>query len=261
MNKLSFNIPNKIKQPSQCCQYCGKSYIKRNNLDKHIIICELLHNVKNNNIPEDELQIPSDKKMFQMMLKLGERFSKLEEKVEEMNKYIIKKKKKINVLEWLNENIKPRLTFDIVINNIEINEKHILSLFENSFYDILNDIFEESIYKFNKQENPIFSFIQKNNVFYIYDFDKIWKELSKENLIKFLNKIHMKIIKEFYDWKKKMMNEIKINDNFATKCNKTSVKLMSIEFKQEQVLTKIKNLIFTNLKTDMKSLIEYEFEF
>ena len=33
---------NKIKQPSQCCIHCGKSYKKRTNLDKHIVICELL---------------------------------------------------------------------------------------------------------------------------------------------------------------------------------------------------------------------------
>ena len=46
MNKLASNIPNKIKQPSLCCVYCGKSYIKRINLDKHLVICELLQKTK-----------------------------------------------------------------------------------------------------------------------------------------------------------------------------------------------------------------------
>ena len=41
MNKLANEIPNRIKQPSQCCINCGKSYIKRVNLDKHLVICEI----------------------------------------------------------------------------------------------------------------------------------------------------------------------------------------------------------------------------
>ena len=42
MNKLANDIPNRIKQPAQCCVHCGKSYIKRENLNKHLVICELL---------------------------------------------------------------------------------------------------------------------------------------------------------------------------------------------------------------------------
>jgi hypothetical protein len=41
MNKL-MNVPNKIKQPPQCCNYCGKIYKTRANLDKHINLCELI---------------------------------------------------------------------------------------------------------------------------------------------------------------------------------------------------------------------------
>ena len=28
MKKISPDIPNKIKQPAQCCKFCGKSYFK-----------------------------------------------------------------------------------------------------------------------------------------------------------------------------------------------------------------------------------------
>ena len=33
-------INNRIKQPSQCCVICGKTYKKRTTLDKHIVTCE-----------------------------------------------------------------------------------------------------------------------------------------------------------------------------------------------------------------------------
>jgi len=268
MNKLAINVPNKIKQPAQCCIYCGKSYKKKINLDKHLVICELLQNAKKpapqQIDEEEEQQLPSQRRIFQMLIELGQKYSRLEEKVEEINKWVVKKKKKINVLDWLNANIIPSITFDTIIEKIIVEEKDVINLFDNTFYDILNEVFSRTIYKFNQDENPIFAFIQKINVFFIYtrvyEEKFSWIELSTENLIKFLNKVHMKFIKAFYDWKKTKTNEIKADDIFATRCNKTSVKIMSIEFKQESILSKVKSQMFAKMKTDVKALVEYEFE-
>lgn len=261
----SYNVPNKIKQPAQCCVHCGKNYIKRVNLDKHTIICELLHNSKKSKLViEEDDQLPSQRKMFQMLIELGIKFNKLEENVEEINKWVVKKKKKINVLEWLNANMTPNIVFDSIIDKIIINEEDLKILMNNQFNDTLNEVFTRTIYNFNESENPIFAFVQKANVFYIYDIidnKNIWVELSRERLIKFLNKVHMKIMKAFYDWKKTKEADIKSNDSFAIMCDKTTVKLMSVEFKQESILSKVRSAMFAKMKTDMKALIEYEFEF
>ena len=262
MNNISY-IPNKIKQPSQCCLHCGKSYIKRINLDKHILICELIHKPNRKDttlfIEEENEPIPSQRKMFDMIVELSQKYSRLEEKVDEINKWVIKKKKKINVLDWLNSNVIPTAIFDNIIETIKVDEQDIQSLFENSFYDVLNEIFSKSIYNFNENENPIFAFVQKINVFYIYTSDKIWVELPREILTKFLNKVHMKIFQAFNDYKK--IKSSNLDDNFAILCNKTLVKLMTPEFNQESVLSKIKGQMYLKMKTDMKALVEYEFEF
>ena len=261
----SYNVPNKIKQPAQCCVHCGKNYIKRVNLDKHTVICELLHNSKKSKLViEEDDPLPSQRKMFQMLIELGMKYNKLEENMEEINKWVVKKKKKINVLEWLNANMTPNIVFDSIIDKIIINEEDLKILMDNHFNDTLNEVFTRTIYNFNESENPIFAFVQKANVFYIYDIidnKNIWIELSRERLIKFLNKVHMKIMKAFYDWKKTKENEIKSNDSFAIMCDKTTVKLMSVEFKQESILSKVRSAMFNKMKTDMKALIEYEFEF
>ena len=39
------------------------------------------------------------------------------------------------------------------------------------------------------------------------------------------------------------------------------VKIMSVEFKQESILSKVRSMMFAKMKTDMKSLVEFEFEF
>jgi uncharacterized protein YeeX (DUF496 family) len=266
MNKLTNNIPNKIKQPAQCCIHCGKSYIKRINLNKHVIICELLHKRNSSSlvIEDDEEPIPSQRKMFQMLIELGQKYNKLDEKVEELNKWVVKKKKKINILEWLNDNITPNILFDSLIDKIIVNEDDIKYLFENTFNDVLNEIFLRTIYNFNETENPIFAFVQKANVFYIYESvedKKMWVELSRENLIKFLNKVHIKILKAFCQFKQERLDEIRGSDNYSIKCDKTMVKIMSVEFKQESILSKVKSMMFAKMKTDMKALVEFEFEF
>ena len=284
MNKFSY-IPNKIKQPVACCILCGKGYKTRRTLEKHIILCELSHKSKKNArvIIEEEEELPSQRIMYEMIIELSQKYNRLDEKVNELNKWVIKKKKKINALEWLNANIIPELVFGSLSEKIIVLDEDIEFMLNNTFNDTLNVIFSRNIYIINEEvNNPIFAFSQKQNIFYIYDEiddndkkddnDKIneykenktrgeWMELSKEKLIRFLNIIQMKIAKRFYEWKKKNKDQLSSNDTMSILCDKTSVKLMGQEFKQESTLSKVRSLMYGKMKTDMKALVEYEFEF
>lgn len=262
MNKLAPNIPNMIKQPAQCCIYCGKSYKTKVKLNNHVILCELLAKSKKTLIIDDEDEIPSQRKIYQMLLELGGKFNKLEEKIDELNKWVIKKKKKINVIEWLNSNIIPEIKFDNLIEKIIITEDDIKYLFDNSFVDVLNNIFSRNIYNLSENEYPIFAFVQKTNIFYIYENEDVgWIELIKETLIKFLNKVHMKLLRVFRQYKKDNGDKICNDESFSLLCDRTSVKMMNIDFRQENILVKIRSNMFSRMKIDMKALVEYEFEF
>lgn len=266
MNKLTSNIPNMIKQPGQCCVHCGKSYKKKTNLEKHVILCELLSKTKKGLIIEEDDDIPGQRKIYNILLEFGVRFNQLEEKVDELNKWVVKKKKKINVVEWLNTNITPEIKFDSLIEKIVINQDDIKYLFENSFADTLNQIFSRNIYNLSESEYPIFAFVQKLNIFYIYededeDADTGWKKLSREKLIKFLNRVHMKLHKLYCEYKKANSEKIQEDESFSILCDKTSLKMMSIDFRQETILGKITTNMYGRMKTDMKALVEYEFEF
>ena len=244
------------------------------------MICELLQKTKTktstnpiiDSLYNDEMEpIPAQRKMFQMLIELGERYSRLEEKVDELNKWVVKKKKKVNILVWLNANVKPNIVFETMIDKIVVTEDDIKKLLEHSFYDIVNDIFSRTIYYVDEYENPIFAFVQKQNVFYIYDTNTNdtntntntnygWTELTKERLIKFLNKVHIKIIKAFSDWKMTKKIEMKTNEKLAELCNKTLVKIMSIDFKQDSIYIKVRNAMYAKMKTNIKELIEFDFE-
>ena len=269
-----------------CCTWCGKGYKSRGNLDKHVILCELIQKSnkkrvtnKNSDLTDyDEVceDLPSPKKMYQMLLELGYKYSKLEEKMEEVNKFIVKKKQKINVVEWLNSNITPSLVFENLIDQIKIIDSDIEFLFENNFLDMINGVLSRFVYNGESSNNliPLFAFSQKTNVFYAFVKlnnnnnnnnlceDKccgVWSELSKDQLMKFLMRIQMKVSKAFCEWKTRCG---RVNDDsFDIMCDKTLIKIMGNEFNQDSTFNKMRGVMYNKMKTDMKAMVEYEFEF
>lgn len=262
MNKILDNNQNKAGQLGKCCNYCGKNYLKKTNLDKHIIICELLNSSKSKTTVEEDDEIPSQRKMYQILLELGSKYNKLEEKVDELNKWVVKKKKKINVVEWLNNHMTPEIKFDSLIEKIIVDKDDVQYLFQNTFADTLNQIFSRNIYNISESEFPIFAFVQKSNVFYIYESEEAgWMELNREKLVKFLNRVHTKLYRLYLEWKKENKQQIEEDEKLSLLCDKTTCKMMDVDFRQESVLGKIRSNMYGRMKTDMKALVEYDFEF
>ena len=267
-------LSNNSKQFSQCCcTWCGKGYKTKVNLEKHAVLCELIYksSKKRSNKNNDDLNeyselcddLPSPKKMYQMLLELGYKYSKLEEKMNEVNKFVIKKKKKINVLEWLNSNVTPSLVFENLIDKIKIIDSDIEFLLENNFLETIDLVLSRVLY-FRESESdfvPLFAFVQKTNIFYAFVEGGMWIELPKDKLCLFLMRVQMKISKAFYEWKKLRATKIRDDESFAILCDKTLIKIMGNEFKQDSTFGKMRAVMYNKMKTDMKAMVEYEFEF
>ena len=266
------------KQFSQCsCTWCGKGYKTKINLEKHAVLCELIYksntskkraNKNNSELNDYDIigdDLPSPKKMYQMLLELGYKYSKLEEKMDEVNKFVVKKKKKINVLEWLNSNVTPSLVFEKLIDKIKIIDSDIDFLLENNFLDTINVVLSRFLYSQEGEGEsnfiPLFAFVQKNNIFYAFVEDGGWMELPKDKLCLFLMRVQMKISKAFHEWKKQRAIRIRDDESFAILCDKTLIKIMGNEFKQDSTFGKMRAVMYNKMKTDMKAMVEYEFEF
>ena len=255
----------------QCCTWCGKGYKTKINLEKHAVLCELIYkSSKKRGTPDsneyDDIcdDLPSPKKMYQMLLELGYKYSKLEEKMDEVNKFVIKKKKKINVLEWLNSNIVPSLVFENLIDKIKIIDSDIDFLLENNFLETINVVLSRFLYLESDLESdfiPLFAFVQKTNIFYAFVEGGGWMELPKDKLCLFLMRVQMKISKAFHEWKKQRTTRIRDEESFAILCDKTVIKIMGNEFKQDSTFGKMRSYMYNKMKTDMKAMVEYEFEF
>jgi hypothetical protein len=201
------------------------------------------------------------------LLELGYKYSKLEEKMDEVNKFVVKKKKKINVLEWLNSNVVPSLVFENLIDKIKIIDSDIDFLLENNFLDTINVVLSRVLYLQEREGEgesdfiPLFAFVQKVNIFYAFVEGGGWIELPKDKLCLFLMRVQMKISKAFHEWKKQRATRIRDDESFAILCDKTLIKIMGNEFKQDSTFGKMRAVMYNKMKTDMKAMVEYEFEF
>lgn len=253
MSKLN-NYPN-------CCVNCGKGYKTRCGLDKHLILCELVHKIKSGKkvTEEVELEIPSPKIMYQMIIQLAEKYQRLEEKTTEMNKWVVKKKKKMDVVVWLNDSVKPEYEFEGIADRVIIDDADVEFMLENSLHETIYRVLFRHLGYDEEQVVPVFAFTQKQGVLYMYEKEQ-WTELSSDRLIRLLNICQRKISKAMLDWKKKHKDEIYASDAFATRYDKAVLRLMNIEFRESGQLNKAKNAIYNRFKTDAKTVIEYEFE-
>jgi hypothetical protein len=261
----------------KCCIYCSKQYIREKSLVKHQIICEILFN-KKKYIPKSEEDEPiyTLKQLNIIVNELVLKNAKLEEDIKELKKYVIKEKKKFNVIEWLATNVITMYPFEEFIDKLIIKEKHIEYMRFNKLLDtiylIIDDHVEEECMKLKepchekKEEDikykkiPIICISEKRNAIYIYmELSKNWLEFTHHELIILLNKIHKKILIKLCEWKRINIEKIRTDDKYSEIYNKLMLKLMDIDFKKECVLTNVRTTLYNKLKIDVKNILEYEF--
>ena len=246
----------KKKKKAFQCKLCKKEYQTEPNLKKHMVLCEILHQSANNNT-----SIINPTHLYQIIQELVIKQKRMEEKIEELQKWVEIKKKKINIIDWLNNNRHPNITFKHLIDLITVQENDIDFLYkpDNSVIELILLLFERDIY--DQSILPIFALNQKNNnLIYYYDISNVqneltttelmntWRELNKEKLTSLLNQIHSKILNRLMVWKKKHHEFILSNDKNQILYCKMMNKFMSIDFKQPLVINRIYSSIYNKIK-------------
>jgi len=80
-------------------------------------------------------------------------------------------------------------------------------------------------------------------------------------ILVFFKKIQSKLIGELTKWKLANKAQIEGSDKLSDQFNKAVIKLMSANLTTQDVnASRLRNSLYTFLKTDLKNLIEYEFE-
>jgi hypothetical protein len=240
------------------CIHCGKKYKK---IEKHIILCEIIHKSNHQLNTFDDNDIPSQKKMFKMLLVMAAKYGELEKKLDNVHNYVQKKIKKINIVEYLNNHLVPSISINKIHELIHLQFSDVEFLFEHNIFETINEIFSRCIQ--NISSFPIISFIQKPKTLYAYTSsadETTWNILSHKQITVILEFIQFKLSKEMLEWKRKNKTLIDEDDRKCWVYDKSLSKLMAPDFKSESVIKKYQDLFYTKFKTDIKCYIDYEFD-
>lgn len=245
------------------CALCKKGYTRKSSLDKHMVLCEFKSKSKL------ELQVAveeaPDKPTYDQLVKIVQELSikyvRMEEKMGEMQQYIDRKKKKVDVIGWLNAHVRPTTGYIEWTNSIvSVEPSHFLYLLrpETTIFDTIHEVFA---YNLEKRDFicPLTCFAQKNGVFYICEPEQengfVWVELELKDFVLLLKQVQRKLIGELSEWRKENRQLFTENDRIADQFNKAVIKLMNIGFTQDANMSRIKNSLYHYLRKDLDCLV------
>lgn len=254
-----------------CCNVCYKEYSRKNSLEKHKVLCDFKHksHLEKRTEYEEAGDIPNHVDLVKVVQQLSIKLTRLEEELSEAKKWMNRKKKKINVIGWLNENVCPTIGFLEWVNiQLKVCPDHFDLLMEYSLFYTIQKVFEYNLTANNDASfvSPIKCFSEKNNVFYICEKSGEegkyqWKQMQPSDFMQLLKTFHNRMLREISKWKVENHDKIDDNEKICELFNKAIIKLMNMSFVQDATTNRIRNGLFNYLKMDLKNVIEYDFEF
>ena len=252
-----------------CCALCGNKYIREKTRDKHFILCEIkIGKPKRKSRAQQEEEgiyqrLPTQREMARLIVELTYKNNQLEQRVNELGKWVETKKKKIDLVLWLNNSngLIPSFTFTVWQTNVQIDDAGMQFFLKNDFYTSFVEIFLTLNSRY--ETLPLMAFDQKPNTIYSYQGGgepaaaAAWEVLSNENLIYCLKLVHWRCIKAFRNWKNTSISNSAKDPKFHA-YNLAIIKWIEKDFTNLATLNRIKRDIYDKIQVNLKSITEYE---
>ena len=226
------------------CLLCNKYYKSPKCLRKHYVKCSLKHNI---NI------LDCNNDLFELMSNMMISNERLCERVKKLETLAYKEKKRINVLEWLNENRTLTMTYERFIQNIEMSEEILDYVFNNGLLDALSNIINDKLD--NCEGKPLMCFEEKSYVLYEKTVDG-WTKLEDDEFKKGVCYLQREILKYF-------RQENPVEDLFTDKehnlYNKHLMSICVANFSSK--VKNIRNDVYIHNKKSINKIVSYDFDF
>jgi len=189
------------------------------------------------------------------------KMAKMEEEIAMLKKWANKEKRRVNLIEWLNEHETPPTApfVEWYKKTFAITRQHLELVFK---YDIIQAIpyIVENLIGTETKNIPIKCFEQKANVFYVFGVERMWMQLSLQDFAKFVDHIHNKLIIENIKWQKENKSMLE-DDSQYKEYLENNLKVLATKYDPDYMYSQIKHKIFNYLKYNLSSVHEYEFIF
>jgi len=240
------------------CKFCKREYKIKTYYNRHIIACELLckSSKELRNDQECMADTPDIRSLYDIVLEMNIQLQSLRKKVTVLEKEKQAKYRKINILDWLQTQSVPQITWKMWTGAIMFTRENLLETFKT---DIISSLFTRIEHKCDEDKYdqlPVRAFEQKPNIFYVYE-EEGWIEINDKVFEKYIGELHKKCMKEFINWQNDVEKTLSIDvftSQFTENIHKLNCKSTA------QISKKILNKLHNKLKINIKHMIQFEFE-
>ena len=233
------------------CPYCSKVFGRISSLQSHSAFCAIQHQGKyaaKNSM--DELDIPPIRDMYIVLQKLLLDNEKLRGKIEQLEKYANREKKKICLIDWLNEHKQPRMDFSDWVKNIVVTRNDFDKILDSNIINLIMDIVDNNI----SETMPVCSFDQKLKTIFIYTKEE-WRIVEKTEFYRFIDSIIRKLTSQLNEW----IQRNEIHSNKEEQFYMYTKKIYAID--TEKVSDRVHLRLYNRIKYNLRNIVEYEFNF
>lgn len=244
------------------CANCSKVYKRISAYQKHYSLCRIIRRRDDDGDNDDDQQLNklsslSKEEMGCILKDILVKYQLMEKKVNELSACISIKKKKVNVIEWLNTNKKnTTVDFDTWVSNLKINKSHLEYVFEHSivklFSYIILQLTELTDGDYNVSVVPISAFTHKDGSLYVYNTPSCWGYMSDDQLRRLISVIRLQINTEFKSWQDENKDAILKDETYRDLYLNNINKVMYTNYKNDEDLSlKVQREIYGVLKTSI----------
>ena len=173
------------------CPHCRTTFPTKTILKHHTGICNFIHtSAYEHSIDRyyNPLEVPSPESMVHYLIHLTTKYQELEQRFTKLQASIITTRRK-TIQEYLEQLSPPEKTFAEWSNSLEITQSALETVFQN---DLKSGI--QQVLDIPRENIPIRAFSQKPNIFYLYDTEAEWRQMSADEFTSFINKIERKFL-------------------------------------------------------------------
>ena len=244
------------------CSSCRRGYKSKIYYNRHVSICELMcKSIKERQLENEERDdTPTIRVLYDVILELSNKINNMEKKIKDLSKWADMKKKKINMVDWLNqhqltEEGKEQKNWEEFLLEIKVERRHLENLFQTDYTSGILKVLQDFLTM--DQSEPIKAFDNKFNVLFVY-CDNKWNILTEQMFQQLINNVVKQLLNEFVTWQTENADRMD-QDDFAIKYSINVKKMMGGNLTREQVYAKVKLDLYKYLKVNMTNIMEYQF--
>tara|TARA_B100000925_G_scaffold221419_1_gene170174 strand:+ start:954 stop:1664 length:711 start_codon:yes stop_codon:yes gene_type:complete len=231
------------------CPHCNKQFKLKKTLLNHMMLCELTNK-------EEVAVIPTQKEMWIILQKLYNDNQNLKKRVEQLEKVVNKDVKKMNMVDWLNQNDKG-INLELWLKtSVLVTIDDLKMIFMNDYARGLSNILENNIK--DNENNPFRAFSHKTKQLYVYEKNK-WRKCRKTDIMQVFDRISLNILKASKEYDKTLSHKEKYgadNIEYLKNCDK----IMIVDTKKKERHYKfIEQFIIGLTKKNLNDMAKFKF--